>query len=131
MIIDQVLVVAGRVIIEFPFRHLLAVCAWHRYSVPMGSKIDDVEEPCAHGKELARCHVVLGLENDQKRAVFVDDAARFGPRRPTDVGMPFGVILVRAVAQLKRIWEHHQIAFRSKWMAFSGARTQEEGLAVL
>ena len=37
----------------------------------------------------------------------------------------------RAVAQLKRIWEHHQIAFRSKWMAFSGARTQEEGLAVL
>ena len=38
---------------------------------------------------------------------------------------------LRAVAQLKRIWEHHQIAFRSKWMAFSGARTQEEGLAVL
>jgi len=37
----------------------------------------------------------------------------------------------RAVAQLKRIWEHHQIAFRSKWMAFSGARTQEEGLAML
>ena len=43
----------------------------------------------------------------------------------------FKLSLKRAVAQLKRILEHHQIAFRSKWMAFSGARTQEEGLAVL
>ena len=63
----------------------------------------------------------------------------------TEEGTPMGVgvwyemrikdavdfLYKRAVAQLKRIWEHHQIAFRSKWMAFSGARTQEEGLAVL
>src|SRR6516162_2554850 len=97
MIIDQVLVVAGRMVVEFPFRHLLPVCAWHRYSVPMGSKIDDVEESCANGKELSRCHVVLGLENDQKRAVFADDATRFGPRRLPDVGMPFGVILVEVI----------------------------------
>ena len=47
MIIDQVLVVAGRMIIEFSFRHLLPVCVWYRYSVPMGSKIDDIEESVA------------------------------------------------------------------------------------
>jgi len=87
MIIDQVLVVAGRMIIEFSFRHLLPVCAWYRYSVPMGSKIDDIEESGADGKEFSRCHVVLGLENDQKRTVFVHDATRFGIGRPTDVGM--------------------------------------------
>ena len=60
----------------------------------MGSKIDDIEESGADGKECSRCHIVLGLENDQKRTVFVDDAARFGPGRPTDVRMPVGVILV-------------------------------------
>src|SRR6516162_888812 len=97
MIIDQVLVVAGRMVVEFPFRYLLPVCAWHRYYVPMGSKIDDVEESCAHGKELSRCHVVLGLENDQKRAVFVDDATRFGSRRPTDVSTPLGIVLVEVI----------------------------------
>jgi hypothetical protein len=53
----------------------------------MGSKIDDIEESGADGKEFSRCHVVLGLENDQKRTVFVHDATRFGIGRPTDVGM--------------------------------------------
>ena len=63
----------------------------------MRSKVDDVEESGADGKEFSRRHIVLGLENDQKRTVFVHDAARFGPRRPTDVGMPFGVILVEVI----------------------------------
>ena len=59
----------------------------------MGAKIDYIKESGADWKELSRCLIVFGLENDQKRTVFVQDAALFSPWRPTYVGMPFWVIL--------------------------------------
>ena len=40
MIINQVLIVPGRMVIEFAFRHLLPVAARHRDFIPMGAKID-------------------------------------------------------------------------------------------
>src|SRR6516225_4966507 len=63
----------------------------------MGSKINDIEESGADGKEFSRCHIVLRLQNDQEWTVFVHEAARFGPRGPADVGMPFGVILIEII----------------------------------
>jgi hypothetical protein len=92
VIIDQVLIVAGRMRIEFAFRHLLAVAAGHRYPIPMGTKIYHVKESGADGKEFSRCFIVLGLEDDQKWSVCFHDAARFSPRRPTRVDVPFWVI---------------------------------------
>jgi hypothetical protein len=44
MIIDQVLIVAGRVVIEFAFRYLLPVAAWHRDFIPVSAKIDYITE---------------------------------------------------------------------------------------
>src|ERR1700730_14200427 len=71
VIIDQVLIVAGRMVIEFAFRHLLSVVAWHGEFIAMGTKIDYIKESGTHGKELPRCLIVFGLENDQKRTVFI------------------------------------------------------------
>src|SRR5271165_5203807 len=97
VIIDQVLIVAGCVGIEFAFRHLLAVAAGHRYPIPMGTKIYHIKECSADGKEFSRCFIVLGLEDDQKWTVFFRDAARLSPRRSTHVGMPFWVILIQVI----------------------------------
>ena len=97
MIIDQVLIVAGRMRIKFAFRHLLAVAAGHRYPIPMGTKIYHIKELGADGKEFSRCFIVLGLEDDQKWTVCFHDAARFSPRSPTHVGIPFWVILIETI----------------------------------
>ena len=80
-------------VIEFAFRHLLPVAPWHRDFIPVGAKIDYIKESGADREEFSRCLIVLRLENDQKRTVFVQDAALFSPWRPTYVGMPFWVIL--------------------------------------
>src|SRR5207244_522958 len=80
MVIHQVLIVAGRPGIEFAFRNFLAVAAWYRHSIPMGSKIYQIKEFSTDGKKLSRCFIVLGLEDEQKWAVLVHDAALFSPR---------------------------------------------------
>src|ERR1700730_2698562 len=87
VIIDQVLIVAGRVVIEFAFRHLLPVAAWHRDSIPMGAKIYYIKKSGTDWKVLPSCFIVFGLENDQKRTIFVQDAALFSSGRSTHVGM--------------------------------------------
>src|SRR5271166_810872 len=97
VIIDQVLIVAGRVGIEFAFRHLLAVAARHRYPIPMGTKIYHIKESGADGEEFSRCFIVLGLEDDQKWTVCFHDTARLSPRSPTHVGVPCWVILIEVI----------------------------------
>src|SRR5271166_2683981 len=97
VIIDQVVIVAGRVGIEFAFRHLLAVTAGHRYPIPMGTKIYHIKESGADGKEFSRCFIVLGLEDDQKWTVCFHDAARFSTRSPTHVDMSCWVILIEVI----------------------------------
>jgi hypothetical protein len=63
----------------------------------VSAKIDYIKESGADWKELPRCLIVFGLENDQKRTVFVQDAARFSPRRSTEVGMPLWIILIEVI----------------------------------
>src|ERR1700730_4468588 len=82
VIVDQVLIVAGRAVIEFAFRHLLPVAAWDRDSIPVRAKIDYIKESRTDWKVLPSCFIVFGLENDQKRTVFIHCAALFNPRRP-------------------------------------------------
>src|SRR5271170_570965 len=84
-------------VIEFAFRHLLPVAAGNRYPIPMGTKIDHIKESGADGKECSRCFIVLGLEDDQKRTVFPQDAARFSPRSSTYIGAPFWIILIEVI----------------------------------
>src|SRR5260370_27143919 len=55
VIVDQVLIVAGRMVIEFAFIHLLPVAAWHRYPIPMGTKIYHIKKSGADGREFSRC----------------------------------------------------------------------------
>ena len=73
--IDQVLIVAGCMGVEFAFRDFLSAAAWHRHSIPMGAQIDQIEEFGADREKLPRGLIILGLKNDQKRTVFVYDAA--------------------------------------------------------
>ena len=40
MEINQILIVAGRMVIKFAFRDFLSGASWHRYLIPMGAKID-------------------------------------------------------------------------------------------
>src|ERR1700730_4401863 len=132
VIIDQVLIVAGRLVIEFAFRHLLPVAAWHRYFIPMGAEIDYIKKSGTDWKELPRCFIVFRLENDQKRTVLVQDAALFGPRSPTNIGMPFWVILIEVIefrhelpaadGAIRRIKRHRHVP----WAGI--ARTRAAGI---
>ena len=64
MIIDQVLVVAGRMVIELAFRHFLSVGAGHRDLIPVCANIDYIKKSGADGKEGSRCYIVFGLEDN-------------------------------------------------------------------
>jgi hypothetical protein len=61
------------------------------------SLTDHIEECSPDRKELSGGHIVLGLEDDQKWAIFAQDAALISPRRPADVSMSDRIIFVEIV----------------------------------
>src|SRR5215510_541838 len=97
MKIYQILLVAGRVGLELSLRDFLPVASRNRHAVPVVMKIYGVGESLADGEKCSRRLIVLRLQNDQERTVFVYHGALFGAGCPADISATARVILVKII----------------------------------
>src|SRR6266513_1858915 len=97
MKIYQIVIVAGRVGLEFSLRYFLSVAAGHWNLVPVVMKIHSVGETLADWKKFARRLIVLRLQNDEKGTVLVRHSPFFGSGTPAYIGAAGRVILIKII----------------------------------
>src|SRR5437764_307392 len=97
MKIYQILIVAGRVGLEFSLRYFLSVAAGHWNPVPVVMKIYSVGQTLPYWKKFPRCLIVLRLQNDEKGTVLVRHSTLFGPGCSAYISPAARVILIKII----------------------------------
>src|SRR5438874_4476165 len=92
VVIDEVLVVAGRVGIKFGFRNLLAVVPGHRHLLPMEVKVGCVDESLPDGKDLSSRRIILRLQKRHGRTVFAYGRSFLAQITAADIGTLLWVV---------------------------------------
>src|SRR5205823_12208294 len=77
LVLDEVLIVAGRMGIKFVFRDLFAVVPGHRPLLPMELKPAPTDTSGPFGKDLSSCGIVLRLQKDYGWAAFAHGSSSF------------------------------------------------------
>src|SRR5437867_4562500 len=92
VIIDEVFVIAGRIVIKFVFRDFFAGMPGHRYLLPMEVKVGCIYKSGPDGKDLSSRRIVLRLQKDHGRTVFAYGRSFLAQIAPANVGTLLWVV---------------------------------------